>query len=54
MDALEIMNILLPQQSKLAIEYHRLEKERKREKRMQNKARREADRLNSSNISVEL
>ena len=54
MDALKIINILLPMQSKYAFEYRRLEKERKREKRMQNKARREADRLNSSNISVEL
>ena len=54
MDALEIMNILLPQQSKLAIEYHRLEKERKREKRMQNKARRESEKLTSLNRYLEL
>ena len=53
MDALKIINILLPMQSKYAFEYRRLEKERKREKRMQNKARRETEKLTSLNRCLE-
>lgn len=48
------INRLLPLQSRLATEYQRIEKERRLMKRLAHKARREADRLIFSNISVEL
>ena len=48
------INRLLPLQSTLATEYQRIEKERRKEKREAHKARREADKLTSLNISVEL
>ena len=52
---METINALLPIQSILAFEYHRIEKERRLMKRLAHKARREQEaRLNSSNISVGL
>ena len=48
------INALLPLQSMLATEYQRIEKERRLMKRLAHKARREQDKLTSSNISVEL
>ena len=52
---MESVNRLLPIQSTLAFEYHRIEKERRLMKRLAHKARREEEsRLTSLNISVEL
>ena len=57
MDALEIINLLIPMQSKLAFEYQRFQKELKKTKRVEGKARREQeakDRLTSLNRCFEL
>ena len=53
MDALKIINALLPMQSKYAFEYHRLEKERRLIKRLAHKARRESEKLTSLNRYLE-